>query len=208
MLVYDSIANTRTQEAVTELIMRRFDRFNAAQNGGHEEPLPTVEAPATNGNGAGNGTHTPDSYSNKRSPDDDSALSEVDNSPPKKKQKKQKKERSIEDDDAAFAARLQAEENMRSRARSTRGGNTKKKAPAPKKRKEKKKSANKVRDEDDSDIASGSGAEKKSPNRTGGFHVRSVVMIAQTHTYLTLETHGAVAGPSGTPGRNTGEFAR
>lgn len=143
--------------AVTNLIMARFDKFNAAQNGGPEpeEPVPSVEAP-TNG------------HASKRTPDDDdSALSGPDDSPPKKKQKKHK---STEDDDAAYAARLQAEENMASRARSTRGGNTKRKAPVQKKTQKKKKSANKVKDEDDSDIASGSGAEKKSPKRTGGFH--------------------------------------
>jgi upstream activation factor subunit UAF30 len=70
---------------------------------------------------------------------------------------------------------LQAEENLRSRARSTRGGNTKKRAPVVKKKKEKKKSSNKVKDEDDSDIGSGSGSEKKSPKRTGGFHVGSIL---------------------------------
>ncbi|OAF98724.1 SWIB-domain-containing protein, partial [Paraphaeosphaeria sporulosa] len=144
------------KQAVTSLIMARFDKFNAEQNGGPEpeEPVPSVEAP-TNG------------HASKRTPDDDSALSELDDSPPKKKQKKH---RSTEDDDAAYAARLQAEENMASRARSTRGGNTKKRAPVQKKKKEKKKSATKVKDDDDSDIASGSGGEKKSPKRTGGFH--------------------------------------
>lgn len=145
------------KQAVTDLIMARFDKFNAELNGAPEpeEPVPSVEAP-TNG------------HASKRTPDDDSALSELDESPPKKK--KQKKHRSTEDDDAAYAARLQAEENMASRARSTRGGNTKRKAPVQKKTQKRKKSANKVKDEDDSDIASGSGAEKKSPKRTGGFH--------------------------------------
>ena len=159
--------------------MRRFDRFNAAQNGSAEDPVPSVEAPATNGTGA----HSPDGISNKRSPDEDSALSELDDSPPKKKQKKARKEVSAEDEDAAFAAKLQAEENMRSRARSTRGGNTKKKAPLPKKKKEKKKkSSNRVKDEDDSDIASGSGAEKKSPSRKGGFHVCSTFVVLRMST--------------------------
>ncbi|KAF1965787.1 SWIB-domain-containing protein [Bimuria novae-zelandiae CBS 107.79] len=145
------------KQAVTDLIMVRFDKFNAEQNGAPEpeEPVPSVEAP-TNGHTTG-----------KRTPDDDSALSELDESPPKKKPRKHK---STEDEDAAYAARLQAEENMASRARSTRGGNTKKKAAPQKKTQKKKKSANKVKDEDDSDIASGSGGEKKSPKRTGGFH--------------------------------------
>jgi upstream activation factor subunit UAF30 len=141
--------------------MSRFDNFVATENGGGDsDPVPTVEVPLTNGT-----THGKDK---KRSPDGDSVLSDVEDTPPKKKQKKH---RSIEDDDAAFAAKLQAEENLRSRARSTRGGNTKKKAPLPKKKKEKKKSANRVKDEDDSDLGSGSGVEKKSPNQKSGFHV-------------------------------------
>ncbi|KAF2645697.1 SWIB-domain-containing protein [Massarina eburnea CBS 473.64] len=153
------------KDAVTKLILHRFDKFNAAQNGDADTPsepaIPSVEAAPP----AANGTHA----SKKRSPsdEDESALSDLDGSPPKKKPKKV---RSAEDDDAAYAARLQAEENMRSRARSTRGGNTKKKAPLVKKKKEKKKSSNRVKDEDDSDIASGSGAEKKSPSKKGGFH--------------------------------------
>ncbi|KAJ4300884.1 hypothetical protein N0V90_002972 [Kalmusia sp. IMI 367209] len=159
------------KKAVTDLIMARFDKFNAEQNGvpEPEEPVPSVEAPATNG------------HAGKRTPEDDSALSEPDDSPPKKKQKKQK---SIEDDDAAYAARLQAEEDRTSRARATRGGNTKRKAPAPKKKKEKKKSSNKVKDEDDSDIASGSGGEKKSPKRTGGFHLSRPQTVKKIWEYV------------------------
>jgi upstream activation factor subunit UAF30 len=145
--------------------MQRFDKFNSEQNGSSEpsEPIPTVE----NGAKASNGD-TSDVSNRKRSPDDDeSALSELEDvAPPKKKAKKSKVK--DEDDDAAFAARLQAEENARM-GRATRGGNTKRKAHAPKK-KTKKKSSTRVND--DSDIGSGSGAEKKSPSRKGGFHVR------------------------------------
>ncbi|KAH7391770.1 SWIB/MDM2 domain-containing protein [Pyrenochaeta sp. MPI-SDFR-AT-0127] len=153
---------THQKDQITALIMQRFDKFNSEQNGSSEpsEPIPSVE----NGARARNGD-TSDASNHKRSPDNESALSEVEDvAPPKKK----KKTRVVaEDDDAAYAARLQAEEN--SRIRSTRGGNTKRRAPPPKK-KTKKKSANKVKDEDDSDIASGSGGEKKSPSRKGGFH--------------------------------------
>ena len=140
--------------------MQRFDKFNNEQNGGSEvsEPIPTVE----NGAKASN-DDTSDVSHNK------SVLSEVEDvAPPKKKVKKTKVK--DEDDDAAFAARLQAEENARM-GRATRGGNTKRKAPAPKKTKTKKKSSTRIKDEDDSDIASGSGGEKKSPSRKGGFHV-------------------------------------
>ena len=143
--------------------MHRFDKFNSAQNGSSEppEPIPTIENGAKQSNG-----DTSDVSNNKRSPDDESALSEIeDAAPPKKKVKKSKV---AEDDDAAFAAKLQAEENAR--IRSTRGGNTKRKA-APPKKKTKKKSSTRVKDDDDSDVATGSDGEKKSPSRKGGFHV-------------------------------------
>lgn len=151
---------------VNTLIMARFDKFNAERNGGPDpepaEPIPTVE---TNGTGVSSSEDVSASVSKKRTPDD----SEVEPSPPKKKVKKEK---TAEDQDAAYAAKLQAEFNAASRSRSTRGGNTKKRAPPPKKKgeKKKKKSANRVKDEDDSDIGSGSGAEKKEVKRTGGFH--------------------------------------
>jgi upstream activation factor subunit UAF30 len=85
--------------------------------------------------------------------------------PPKKKQKK----KSVELSDAALAAKLQAEENVRS-SRATRGGVAKRKTPVKKVKKErKKKSRARVGSEDDSDAE---GAEKKeSKPRTGGFHV-------------------------------------
>ncbi|KAF2015987.1 SWIB-domain-containing protein [Aaosphaeria arxii CBS 175.79] len=156
------------KDAVNALIMTRFDKVNFERNGGANpaEPVPTVE---TNGAAESNG-----SVSKKRTPDDDSQLDERQQSPPKKKQKQAK---SAEDEDAKYAAKLQAEFNAASRARSTRGGNTKKKAPVVKKKgeKKKKKSANKVKDEDDSDIDSGSGAEKKEVKRTGGFHKAMVL---------------------------------
>ncbi|KAJ4311843.1 hypothetical protein N0V94_007749 [Neodidymelliopsis sp. IMI 364377] len=151
---------TSQKDAITALIMQRFDKFNSEVNGTATEPIepiPTVE------NGGASTSATPDK---KRTPDSESALSELDDAaPPKKKAKKSKK---TEDADAAFARQLQAEENARS-GRATRGGNTRKKAPLPKK-KIKKKSSNRVKDEDDSDIASGSEKEKKSPSRKGGFH--------------------------------------
>lgn len=148
--------------------MQRFDRFNSGATAASEprEPIPTVE----NGVKGAKPIHgdTPSEASDKkRSPDSASALSEFDDSGPAKK--KAKKSKTAEDEDAAFAARLQAEENARTRP--TRGGNTRKKAPVPKK-KTKKKSSTKVRDDDDSDVGSGSGGEKKSPSRKGGFHVR------------------------------------
>lgn len=159
--------------------MQRFDKFNSDNNASSadpQEPIPTVENGAKTSNGHGESS---DASNHKRSPDSESALSELeDAAPPKKKAKKSRIK--DEDDDAAYARKLQMEEN--SRMRSTRGGNTKKRAPAPKK-KTKKKSANRVKGEDDSDIASGSGAEKKSPSKKGGFHVRIYPHPTFLHPY-------------------------
>lgn len=82
--------------------------------------------------------------------------------PPKKK----KPSHDI-DSDALYAAKLQAEENLR--ARPTRGAGTRK-APPAKKKKSSAKTSKKVKAEDDSDIGSGSESGKK-VNRSGGFHV-------------------------------------
>ncbi|KAF2033804.1 SWIB/MDM2 domain protein [Setomelanomma holmii] len=148
------------KDAITALIMQRFDKFNSENNGSAEpqEPIPTVE----NGTKTSNG-NTSDATNHKRSPDEESDLSELEDSGPPKK--KSKKSRPAEDDDAAYARKLQMEEN--SRIRSTRGGNTKRRALLPKK-KAKKKSKDRIKGEDNSDVASGSGDEKK--KRKGGFH--------------------------------------
>lgn len=82
--------------------------------------------------------------------------------------KKRKADNAV-DADAVFAAKLQAEENLR--ARPTRGGTTRKAAPAKKKAKSKPKTAKKVKAEDESDLESGSDTGKKEVNRSGGFHV-------------------------------------
>ena len=84
------------------------------------------------------------------------------------KKRKHKASQSVEETDAAYAARLQAEENGRS-SRATRGGGTKRKSAAAKKRekKPKKKSKNRVGSDDDSDTARGEEKEVK----TTGFHV-------------------------------------
>ncbi|EAT88656.2 hypothetical protein SNOG_03451 [Parastagonospora nodorum SN15] len=159
---------THQKDAITDLIMKRFDAFNSSNPSppSPSDPIPTVE----------NGTST---SSAKRSPASESALSDLEDAAPPKK--KTKKTRPKEDDDAAYARRLQQEEN--SRMRSTRGGNTKKRAPLPKK-KTKKKSSNKVKDEDDSDIASGSGAEKKSPSKKGGFHLSRPQTVKKIWEYV------------------------
>lgn len=153
------------------MIHSRFDKLESTNghtdtNGkGAVEPAPTV-------NGAKKAkkesrSASPGASPTKRSnPSDESDLSDVVDTP---KPKKKRVKTGGENDDAAFAARLQAEEN--SKARPTRGGPTKKRAPAKKEKgsAKKKKSATKVKGDDDSDVMSGSEAEKK--ERKGGFHV-------------------------------------
>ena len=103
----------------------------------------------------------------KREARDDDVLQDTPASPSPKKKRKA----APVDDDAAFAARLQAEEN--GRARATRGGVNKKQTSVKKKKKApKKKTSDKVKGEDDSDLeGSGSEAAEKKVNRNGGFHV-------------------------------------
>jgi upstream activation factor subunit UAF30 len=95
-------------------------------------------------------------------------------SPAKKIKKEVKKEKVLSaiDEDARIAAMLQAEEN--SRARPSRSG-VKKSAPVKRKKavvkKSKDLSSNKVNAEDDSDVESGSGSQKRKVNRNSVFHV-------------------------------------
>ncbi|KAI4743178.1 SWIB-domain-containing protein [Aureobasidium sp. EXF-12298] len=109
-----------------------------------------------NANGTNGASPSPsDSSPQKRKePSDGSDLSDVVDERPKKKARKQ----DAEEDDAAYAARLQREEN--SRARPTRAGATRKAAPV----KRKKKSAVKVKDGSDVET------NGESKPRTGGFH--------------------------------------
>ena len=152
--------------------MERFDHFSANQKDTSATPEEAPAPPATNGHSttdsiaksepepASSTTHTPP----KREADDESEA--VDVSPPKKKRKAD-----VVDADAAYAARLQAQENLL--ARPTRGGNTRKAAPVKKKKspsKSKPKTSKKVKASDDSDIESSEVGEKE-VNRNTGFHV-------------------------------------
>ena len=158
--------------AVKELIMERFDIFAEQADPDDLLPPPSV-TPAVNGHAPGNGTSTsavtstspgPSASPQKRSVDPDTVSHSIQKSPPQKKRKSD-----LIDADAAFAAKLQAEENLR--ARPTRGANQRKAAPVKKKKAAKPKAAKKVKAEDDSDLE-GSGSEpKKEVTRTGGFHV-------------------------------------
>ncbi|KAK7621377.1 hypothetical protein BKA81DRAFT_133234 [Phyllosticta paracitricarpa] len=166
------------KDAITNLIMERFDKANSERNGVEPDEPPAPAAPDTNGvtettETNGSGSSSPRKKRSDPTPDgeEESELSDPASTPPKKKHKKSM---SVEDD-AAFAARLQAEEN--GRARSTRGGGaSKKKAPVKKKGEtRKKKSKTKVNSDDDSEL--GSGSDKKEVKRSGGFHVSHLVTV-------------------------------
>ncbi|KAK2867905.1 hypothetical protein FQN49_003360 [Arthroderma sp. PD_2] len=144
--------------ALKELIMERFDMFAERSNVVKAEPEPVVPSqPVANG-------CSPPSPPQKRSADPEGVPDIADSSPPPVKKRKD----DAVDSDAAFAAKLQAEENLR--ARTTRGANSRKSGVTKKKRKNPSKTAKRVKASDDSD-ADGSGVEnKKEVNRTGGFH--------------------------------------
>lgn len=148
--------------AIKQLIMERFDIY-AEKNGVGASPEETA---TSNGHKEGNSTAAvpsppPSSSPVKRDADSEEA-SPTGSEPPAKKHKPA----ADVDADALYAAKLQAEENMR--ARPTRGGNTRRAAPS--KKKSKSKTSKRVKAEDDSDIESGSDT-KKEVNRSGGFHV-------------------------------------
>ena len=93
---------------------------------------------------------------------DEEMLSDFKDTPPPKKKKKTER-----DSDAAFAARLQAEENARTRL--TRGGGPKAQTVKKNKKTPKKKTSAKVKVDDDSDV-DGSGSDAKGKARNGPFH--------------------------------------
>ncbi|KAI9874595.1 MAG: hypothetical protein M1830_009579 [Pleopsidium flavum] len=184
---------TPQKAAIKELIMARFDKFNAEKNLSPKVEEVTISKPLTNGHTATvkeeeapapvqqissppSKTHPP------REERDEDAMSDVIDTPPKKKRKAEPL-----DDDALFAARLQAEEN--SRARPTRGGTSRKGAIVKKKRSPvKKKTAKKIKSEDDSDIeGSGSEVEDRKVNRSGGFH-KPMALSAALSVLLDGET--------------------
>lgn len=153
--------------------MARFDKFMAEKN----------SSPVTNGNTAAvkqepreiqqyrsspPETPSPSKHPQKYKHDEDELSDVVDTPPPKKKRKAV----TTADEDAAFAARLQAEEN--SRARPTRGGVNRKLNLVKKKKKapKVKRTDGKIKAEDDSDIGSTSDIADKKVKK-GGFHVRS-----------------------------------
>ncbi|OQD76081.1 hypothetical protein PENDEC_c005G03116 [Penicillium decumbens] len=155
---------TPQKAAVKQLIMERFDIY--AEKNGVGSPEETT---ASNGHKEGDSASAvpsppPSSSPVKRDADSEEA-SPIGSEPPAKKRKPDAD--ADVDADALYAAKLQAEENLR--ARPTRGGNTRRAAPS--KKKSKAKTSKRVKAEDDSDIESGSETNtKKEVNRTGGFH--------------------------------------
>ena len=180
------------QRIIKALIMERFDKFDARRKRAAEantEPngtvLPSIETstdtvdkdqpppPVLNkqkrksDDDHTSATKTPSSTKHLKEESDEDELSDIKDTPPPKKKKKV----ADHDSDAAFAAKLQAQEN--SRIRSTRGGGSKP-TPAKKKRTPKKKTAAKVKADDDSDLdGSGSEVKEKKVNKNNGFHVSS-----------------------------------
>lgn len=158
--------------------MARFDKFMAEKNAavqvnGQSTPSKEESSQSPGPNAA---ISPPISDQSLKRESDDDELSDVPDTPsPKKKRKVDH----YVDDDAAFAAKLQAEEN--SRARPTRNGmNRKTVAIKKKKRNPKKKTSDKIKAEDDSDLldSCSEGTEKK-VNRSGGFHVRQNLVTAR-----------------------------
>jgi upstream activation factor subunit UAF30 len=146
------------------LILERFDLFTAREAA---EKLEKPKSEPISSPEKTNGT-TINANGKRASPSSASPSSAASASPVPVKKRKHKVSQSVEETDAAYAARLQAEENGRS-SRATRGGGTKRKTASTKKRekKPKKKSKNRVGSEDDSDAATGEEKEVK----TTGFHV-------------------------------------
>lgn len=140
--------------------MERFDIF--AGNNGVQSPEETTASNGHANTAAAVPSPPPSSSPVKRQTHSEEASETASASPPPKKRKPD----TDVDADALFAAKLQAEENMR--ARPTRGASTRRAAPS--KKKSKAKTAKRVKAEDDSDVDSGS-ETKKEVNRTGGFHV-------------------------------------
>ncbi|KAJ6164996.1 hypothetical protein N7470_003668 [Penicillium chermesinum] len=152
---------TPQKSEIKALMISRFDIF-AAKNGAGAD----ADEPPSNGYQDAESVSAvpsppPSSSPVKREANSEEASEPSATSPPPKKRKQD----TDIDGDAAFAAKLQAEENKR--ARPTRGGNSRRTAPA--KKKSKAKTSKRVKAEDDSDIGSGSDT-KKEVNRSGGFH--------------------------------------
>lgn len=173
------------KDAITVLIMQRFDKVSKDQSADSDPSTSAAPEPAPTTNGAGPHVKSESASASpepelksavKRKASDDSdaedSLSDVAETPsPAKKPKKAPKVKKVkeEETDEQLAKRMQAELNAGS-ARSTRGGGvTKKKVPIRKQKgaTPKKKSKAKINSDDDSDVESGDKPERE---KKGGFH--------------------------------------
>lgn len=182
--------------------MKRFDLFAERSGiGGSSDAAAPSTAPTSNGRAQNHDSVTPavpsppaqSSSPQKRQAESDDQSDPSTKTPPAKKKKP---DHDI-DADALYAAKLQAEENMR--ARPTRGASARRAAPV--KKKTKTKTSKKVKAEDDSDLDTGS-ETKKEVNRSGGFHVsfqHSSRMSVSTDNQI--ETIELVSGAFGIAGR-------
>lgn len=186
---------TFTKSTIKQLIMERFDRY-AEQNGvggSPDETAPSNDQRDGDSASAAVPSPPPSSSPVKRQASSDATSEPASASPPAKKHKAD----TDTDADAAFAAKLQAEEN--SRARPTRGGNTRRAAPV--KKKSKAKTSKRVKAEDDSDIGSGE-EPKKEVNRNTGFHV--CLSILSFPSFLSVLTTAETYEPFRTSVRTSG----
>ncbi|KAL9597481.1 MAG: hypothetical protein Q9219_005114 [cf. Caloplaca sp. 3 TL-2023] len=165
---------TPQKDVIKALIIARFDKFMADQSA----------PPATNGHVAEEKPSgspedlrppIPNHVQKHESVDAEDSSEIADATVPSRKRK-----RSPIDEDAAFAAKLQAEEN--GRARSTRGGGSKKAAPLKKKKTPQKKTAHRVEAVDDSDLESE--PAEKNVNRNSGFHLSRPQTVKRIWEYV------------------------
>ncbi|KAI9674455.1 MAG: hypothetical protein M1817_001793 [Caeruleum heppii] len=166
---------TPQKPLIKDLIMLRFDDFNARHNAPSAAASQSPVKTEVNGHSNGVVQHVDNSRPSMPTPppmkrkalvkDEEDMSDMLDGSP---KSSKKAKQSGGADDDAIFAARLQAEEN--SRARPTRGGAVKKVGPVKKKKAAAAKRRSAAVVSGDSSNDSDSTSKKRKVNRTGGFH--------------------------------------
>ncbi|KAG9849415.1 SWIB-domain-containing protein, partial [Aureobasidium melanogenum] len=150
----ETVSAKKIRNALSEKVGFDVTEYKKEIQGLIESCFDRVTSEDANGTNGASPSPSDSSPQKRKEPSDESDLSDVVDDRPKKKPRKQH----AEEDDAAYAARLQREEN--SRARPTRAGATRKAAPV----KRKKKTPAKVKDGSDVET---NGEPKP---RTGGFH--------------------------------------
>ncbi|KAG9517719.1 SWIB-domain-containing protein, partial [Aureobasidium melanogenum] len=149
----ETVSAKKIRTALSEKVGFDVTEYKKEIQGLIENCFDRVTAEDTNGTNGASPSPSDSPPQKRKEPSDESDLSDVVDDRPTKKRKQH-----AEEDDAAYAARLQREEN--SRARPTRAGATRKAAPV----KRKKKTPAKVKDGSDVET------NGESKPRTGGFH--------------------------------------